>query len=81
MISKERGHRGSRLAASDIFRWQICSETVLLRSYTAQKCGSPKRHGGTVAYYKVSEIQRSDKGFSFDLLNAEKCCSVSADRQ
>jgi hypothetical protein len=24
-----------------------------------------------VAYYKVSEIQRSDKGFSFDLLNAE----------
>ena len=24
-----------------------------------------------MAYYKVSEIQRSDKGFSFDLLNGE----------
>ena len=25
----------------------------------------------SMAYYKVSEIQRSDKGFSFDLLNGE----------
>ena len=29
-----------------------------------------------MAHYKVSEIQRSDKGFSFDLLNGENASLV-----